>query len=350
MNPLIIPVFLSYDVCPQQCLFCSPKATAAGGPSPSTLSQFIEKSLESIRSPQPNRERQVAFYGGSFTALDRENQISYLREVRPFLAAGLIDSIRVSTRPDALGEETLSLLQDHGVKTVEVGTQSMIDEVLSLSNRGHRAADTVSAVSQLKRWRFEVGVQLMMGLPGDALDRFLQTLDLVIDLQPDFLRIHPTLVLEGAPLETLWRSGRYIPLSLDEAVRWLKRGLTKLEKASVPVARIGLQPTQELEDHYLAGPYHPSLNQLVRSAIAFDMATELLRLSGTRSRPNFFCHPRETSNVRGQRNGNILKLRERFGLREIFLEACDEVARECLVLRTPDKEFSMDRRELQFEK
>lgn len=346
MNPVIIPVFLSYVDCRQQCLFCNRKATAAGGPAPSSLRKFIDTALRQLPPRHRDRETQVAFYGGSFTAMSRKGQISYLKEIQPFLAAGLIDSIRISTRPDALSEEGLSLLQDHGVRTVEIGAQSMIDEVLILSNRGHCAADTVSAISRLKQWNLEVGVQLMIGLPGDTLDRFLQTLDLISNLQPNFFRIHPTLVLKGAHLEILYHSGKYTPLSLDEAIQWLKKGLLKLEKASVPIARIGLQPTRELEDHFVAGPYHPSLNQLVQSAIAFDMAAHLLQLSGSQPHAFFFCHPKEISNVRGQRNGNILKLRDRFGLKEIFLEARDDVPRQCLVLQTSNGERSMHRREL----
>jgi len=346
MSPVIIPVFLSFTECRRKCLFCNPKATAAGGPDPSSLRRFVDTALQQIPPRHRDREKQVAFYGGSFTAMDQEDQVSYLKEIQPFLAAGRIDSIRISTRPDALSDEILLLLQEHGVKTVEVGVQSMIDEVLLLSNRGHSAADTVSAISRLKQRRFEVGGQLMIGLPGDTMDRFLQTLDLITPLHPDFLRIHPTLVLRGAPLEILWRLGHYIPLSLDEAIQWLKKGLLALEKASVPVARIGLQPTRELEDHTVAGPYHPSLNQLVRSAIAFDMASHLLHLSGKQPHTRFVCHPKETSIVRGQRNGNILKLRDQFGLNEIFLETREDVPRETLVLQTSTGERSMHRREL----
>jgi histone acetyltransferase (RNA polymerase elongator complex component) len=344
-TPVVIPVFLSHAECRQHCLFCNPKATGAGGPDPSSLQRFIDTSLQQIPSRHRGRQKQVAFYGGSFTAMSPEKQISYLREVHPFLAAGRIDSIRISTRPDALGEEILSLLQEHGVRTVEIGVQSMIDDVLLLSNRGHSAADTISAISRLKQRNFDVGAQLMIGLPGDTMERFLNTLDLLIPFRPDFLRIHPTLVLRGAPLETLWRSGQYVPLSLDEAVQWLKRGLLLLEKASVPVARIGLQPTRELEAHLLAGPYHPSLSQLVRSAIALDMASHLLHLCGEKTHARFFCHPKEMSTVRGQRNGNILKLLDRFRFKDIFLGAREDVPRECLVLQTSDGEHSAHRRE-----
>ena len=345
MKPVIIPVFLSYAECRHQCLFCSLKATAAGGPTLSSLRQFIESSLQQIPSRHRARQKQVAFYGGSFTAMDQEEQIAYLSEVQPFLSAGRIDSIRISTRPDALREEVLSLLQEHGVKTVEIGVQSMSDDVLILSNRGHSAADAVSAITRLKQRNFEVGVQLMVGLPGDSIERFLHTLDFLVPLRPDFLRIHPTLVLRGAPLETLWRAGQYTPLSLDEAVQWLKRGLLVLEKASVPVARIGLQPSRELEAHLVAGPYHPSLSQLVQSAIALDMASHLLHLCGEKTHARFFCHPKEMSTVRGQRNGNILKLRDRFNFNDISLGAREDMPRECLVLQTSDGEHAMHRRE-----
>ena len=288
----------------------------------------------------------MAFYGGSFTATHGEDQARYLKEVQPFLASGLIDSVRISTRPDALDEATLSLLKEYGVKTIEVGVQSMIDEILLLAHRGHRAADTVDAISRLKDWKFEVGLQLMIGLPGDTHDRFLQTLDQIIELKPDFVRIHPTLVLKGAPLEVLWREGRYDPLLLDEAVQWLKKGILKLENSSIRVARIGLQPTKELERDFLAGPYHPALHQLVDSAIFFDMATSLLQVTEKNGRALFFCHPKEVSNLRGQRNENILKLKKDFNLSQILIEERQQLPKDFLGLQTLEGEISIHRRSL----
>src|SRR4030042_2348188 len=179
-TPLIIPIFLPAIGCRERCLFCNQKTSNDGFPTLSSVRNFIEASLAEIPYDKNDREKQVAFYGGSFTATHREDQLSYLKEVQPFLTSGLIDSIRISTRPDALDEETLSLLKEYGVKTVEVGVQSMIDEVLLFARRGHSAADTVDAGSRLKDEQFEVGHQLMIGLPGDSFDRFLQTLNRVI--------------------------------------------------------------------------------------------------------------------------------------------------------------------------
>ncbi len=387
LKPLIIPIFLPAMGCQERCLFCNQKASAGGLPSPLSVRDFIEASLakispsnsrslrgaerrrnlkkEEIATPsrlamtykdnecgstnfsnEQTREKQIAFYGGSFTAIHKDDQVRYLKEVQPFLVSGLINSIRISTRPDALDEKTLSPLKEYGVKTIEVGVQSMIDEVLFFARRGHCAADTVDAVSRLKDKNFEVGLQLMIGLPGDTLDRFLQTLDRVIELKPDLLRIHPTLVLKGAPLEDLWRAGEYSPMPLSQAVQWLKKGILRLENSSISVARVGLQPTKELQRDYLAGPYHPALHQLVDSAIFFDMATSLLQTSQKNGQALFFCHPKEVSNLKGQKNENILKLKKDFNLNEILIEERKELPTGFLGLQTLEGKISIHRRSL----
>jgi histone acetyltransferase (RNA polymerase elongator complex component) len=346
MNPLIIPIFLPAMGCRERCLFCNQNSTAEGLPSPSSIRNFIETSLNRLPSEKNFREKQVAFYGGSFTAIHKEDQIRYLKEVQPFFASGLIHSIRISTRPDVLDEEILSLLKEYSVKTIEIGVQSMIDEVLLLAHRGHGVADTIDAVSRLKNKKFEVGLQLMIGLPGDTYDRFVQTLDQIIEIKPDFVRIHPTLVLKGALLEDVWRAGEYSPLSLNESIQWLKKGILKLEESSIRVARIGLQPTKELERDYLAGPYHPALHQLIDSAIFYDMALSLLQSSQKNGRVLFLCHPKEISNLRGQRNENILRLRNHFKLSEVLIEGREELPRGFLSLQTQEGETSIDRKSL----
>jgi histone acetyltransferase (RNA polymerase elongator complex component) len=188
----------------------------------------------------------------------------------------------------------------------------------------------------------------MIGLPGDSCDRFLQTLNRVIELKPDFVRIHPTLVLKGAPLEDVWRVGEYSPLPLDETVQWLKKGILKLEESSIRVARIGLQPTKELERDYIAGPYHPALHQLIDSAIFFDMVTSLLQVSQKNGRVLFSCHPKEVSNLRGQKNENILRLKKHFRLSEILIDGRQELPRGSLGLQTQEGEVSIHRESLGF--
>jgi len=348
MTPLIIPIFLSNLGCRERCFFCNQKSLGIGIPSFFSVRNFIETSLSGIFSYKKNRKKQVAFYGGSFTAIPKDDQALYLKEVQPFLATGLIDSIRISTRPDALDQGDLLLLKEYGVKTVEVGVQSMIDEVLLQAHRGHCAEDTLHATSLLKRYGFEVGHQLMIGLPGDTCDRFLQTLDQITELKPDFIRIHPTLVLKGAPLEYVWRDGGYSPLSLDETIQWLRKGILKLENSSIRVARIGLQPTKELERDYLAGPYHPAIRQVVESEIFLDMATSLLQAFQKNGPVLFLCNAKEVSNLRGQRNDNILKLKKDFKLSEIQVEGRQDLPRGSLRLQTQEGGISIHRKSLSF--
>ncbi len=346
MTPLIIPIFLPHLGCRERCLFCNQKATAKEVPSPQSVREFIEGSLHHFSSHQGEREKQAAFYGGSFTAMGQEDQLSYLKEIQPFLSSNRINSIRISTRPDVLNERTLTILKEYGVKTVEIGAQSMVDEVLILSKRGHRAEDSATAILRLRHWGFEVGVHLMIGLPGDTCDYFLRSLDQIIGLKPDFVRIHPTLVFKGASLEKLWKSGEYSPLTMDEAVEWLKKSILRLERVSIPVARMGLQTTKELEKHLLAGPFHPALHQLVDSAIFYDMAQYLLRNHPNGSKPFFVCHPKDISTLKGQRNGNILKLKNHFNLRDIFVFGSQDVTRGGLVLQTQGGEVSFHRKSL----
>ncbi|NWF93885.1 MAG: radical SAM protein [Syntrophaceae bacterium] len=345
-TPIIIPIFLPNLGCRERCLFCNQKVTAKEIPSPLSVRGVIQASLAKLPSDK-KRKKEVAFYGGTFTAIEKERQILYLKEVQPFLSSGLIDSVRISTRPDALDEEILSLLWEYGVRTVEVGAQSMIDQVLMLARRGHNAENTICAVRRLRSWGFEVGIHLMIGLPGDSLQHFSKSLDRLTDLKPDFVRIHPTLVLKGAPLEKLWRDGGYSPLSLDEAVQWLKRGVLQLERASIPVARIGLQATKDLERSLLAGAYHPALHQLVDSAIFFDMARSLLQLSPKNgSRVRFLCHPKEVSDLRGQRNENILRLKEEFKPSEILIHESEVWPKGSLGLQTKEGRILFHRRSL----
>ena len=344
-TPVIIPVFLPHLGCPEHCIFCNQRALAPEVPLPSRVRELIETSLHHLPA-DPGRLKQVAFYGGSFTAIPEEDQIAYLKEVEPFLSSGRIDSIRISTRPDALDEKVLFLLARQGVKTIEVGAQSMVDEVLCLSCRGHSADETSAGIGRLKSLGFEAGVHLMIGLPGDSLERFEETLNRIIDLRPHFVRIHPTLVLRGAVLEQRWREGRYCPLTLAEAVQWLKRGLLRLEKASIPVVRVGLQPTGDLEASYLSGPYHPALHQRVVSEIYFDMAARVLEPQQAQPEIIFLCHPGEVSNVRGQKNENIRRLKEVFALKSIMVQGKRDIHRGRLVIKTAAGEFSIERGDL----
>ncbi|MCX8118845.1 MAG: radical SAM protein [Desulfobacterota bacterium] len=342
LTPLILPIFLPHRGCPHRCLFCNQKAWAEAPLPPGMVSDLIEAFLGRSSSLLEGREKQVAFYGGSFTAMDKEDQLAYLRVVQPFLLSGQVHSIRLSTRPDALGQDALDRLEQYGVKTVELGVQSLSEKVLALSQRGHTVEDSIAAIRELKERGFEVGVHLMIGLPGDTCEGFLQSLDRVIELKPDFVRIHPTLVLRGSPLEAFYKRGAYVPLSLEEGIEWLKKGLLRLRKAGLPLARMGLQPTRELEAHLLAGPYHPALHQLVESALFYDLSEHLLRVHLKGSSPVFLCHPKDLTNLRGQRDENLRRLTGRFKLDQISINLREDFPRGRLGLLLPEGVVSKD--------
>jgi histone acetyltransferase (RNA polymerase elongator complex component) len=286
-----------------------------------------------VRRGKPIR-REVAFYGGSFTGMEKNVQIQLLSPVQPFIRKGLIDSVRVSTRPDYIDPQTLALIRTYGVKTVELGVQSMVEEVLRRSKRGHTADHVRKAAELLHGRGFEVGIQIMVGLPGDDAQGNGHTVDQVIRLTPHFVRIYPTLVLKGTLLEKWYRSGRYIPLSLKQAVDLCKSAFLKFHRAGIPVIRLGLQSSPELEtkDSVVAGPYHPAFGHLVESSLFYDMASCLMGKSRQSRIPRVRVSPSDLSNIRGQKNQNLYRLKYRFGLRDVQIEVDEEQPRGSLIL------------------
>jgi hypothetical protein len=259
---------------------------------------------------------EVAFYGGTFTGLPGDVQESLLNPLQPLLRSGEVVSVRVSTRPDSIDPEAAAFLSGMGVGTVELGVQSMDEGVLSLAGRGHTASHTVTACRILKEAGMKVGIQLMPGLPGDDKDKALASMDRVLELNPDFIRIYPALVLSGTRLAELYKSGEYIPLDLEEAVLLCKVMLHRAIASGVRVIRIGLQATAELErGAVLAGPYHPAFRQLVESGLFYDLLVKLA--DGGDFAPPFtvFCAPSRVSDVIGQKRGNLRRLEMERGLR-----------------------------------
>jgi histone acetyltransferase (RNA polymerase elongator complex component) len=326
---MIIPFFIPHLGCPHQCVFCNQKKIT--GETRQLDPASIPSTIESYLGTNGRRGPvQVAFYGGSFTALPDDVQKAYLEAVQPFIATGRIESIRLSTRPDCITDEILAVLKHYQVKTVELGAQSMDDRVLQLSGRGHRTADTKQAVNLLREHHFGIGLQLMPGLPGDSADTFKDTVAGTIALKPHFVRLYPALVIQGTPLEELYSNGRYAPLSLEEAVSWCKEALIRFEEAGIEVIRVGLQPTEELEKPgvIIAGPYHPAFRQLVESALYLDKMRTILKQEGRQAvSVAFSVHPSAVSSAIGQKRSNICILQEEFGLSGVRIISSQEVPR-----------------------
>lgn len=265
---LIIPVFIPFGGCPHQCVFCDQTGITGKTVMPDleAVRDTIEAYLYTWVCSGGQGTREVAFYGGSFTGLPKETQRAYLSAAKSFIDEGRIDSLRLSTRPDYIEPETAAFLAGYGVAVVELGAQSMCDEVLKLSGRGHTAAQTRRAVEVLKEASISAGVQIMPGLPGDTKETVLYTVRETIALAPDFVRIYPTLVLRDTPLHALFEQGKYTPWTLDDMVAVCKESVSLLMGAGISVIRMGLQPTEELTAALVAGPYHPSFRQLVEGA------------------------------------------------------------------------------------
>lgn len=269
---------------------------------------------------------QVAFYGGSFTALPDELQVSYLQTVQPFIKSRQISGVRISTRPDRLTAKSVRLLRDYGVETVELGCQSFSDDVLLASGRGCRAENHAVAVRLLRSAGFSVGIQLMPGLPGGGDLEARDSLRQALALRPDFLRIYPTLVLAGTRLEVDWRDGRYRPLSLAAAVDLCAVMALDCYRAGVPVLRFGLQASSALDAAaVLDGPYHPAFGQMVRSSL---WRRALIRLATERRDVVILVHPHDLSDVLGQKRANTDLLAK--AAPGLVLEASGAVDRGCL--------------------
>ncbi len=326
---MIIPFFIPHSGCPHQCVFCNQKDIIgqSNPENPSTISDKIRHYLSNHATSNPV---EVAFYGGSFTALPLETQKRYLETVQPFLHTKQVCAIRLSTRPDYINKEILTLLREYHVQTIELGVQSMDDDVLSLSGRGHTAEDTVRSVAQLRQQGFSVCLQLMLGLPGDSEITFRETIGKTILLKPDSIRLYPVIVIKNTPLEKLYKSGHYNPLTLKAAVTMCEEAFVQFEQHGIKVIRVGLQPTKELEKPgtILAGPYHPAFRQIVESSILRGkMRTALLKAGGRAKAAVFYVNPRDKSAAIGQKRENIVLIKKEFALDEITIQEDQAVAR-----------------------
>lgn len=319
----IIPVFVPHLGCPNDCVFCNQRRIS-GSQSPATAGD-VQKAIQQAAALLPTgAKRQLAFYGGSFTAIPEEQQLPLLEAAKEALDSGLIDSIRLSTRPDAIDGEILNTLRSYGVETIELGAQSMDEQVLILSGRGHTAEDVERASRLIKERRFRLILQMMTGLPGDSQEKSIETARKIISLNPDGVRIYPTVVVRDTALYDLWQAGRYTPHSVEDAVSVCARLLPMFEAAGIPVIRLGLNPTDELSGGMAAaGAYHPALGELVKSRIMLHRAERLLTGVEAGSAVTLGVHSSRISQMTGQKRCNIAYLTERFQLASLKVKALD---------------------------
>ena len=311
----IVPIFIPHVGCPNLCSFCNQRTIAgkAQAPTPESVAETIGSAMA-----HAGGVAEVAFYGGSFTCVDRELQTAYLNAVTPFLENGQVSGIRISTRPDAVGEDVLDFLLKHGVKTIELGAQSMVDGVLLANNRGHFAQDTREAAKRVKACGFRLGLQMMTGLRGDTPSGAMKTAREFVMLDPAFVRIYPTVVLPGTELAEVYQRGVYSPQSLEEAVELTAILYDIFEKANIKVIRMGLHTDDALGETALAGPYHPAFGELVYARLYRKQAETIMKELDLRGkRVCLVVSPGDISKMTGQQKSNIKYLTRLTGASEI---------------------------------
>jgi histone acetyltransferase (RNA polymerase elongator complex component) len=337
VRPFIVPVFIPHAGCPHRCVYCNQAAVTGRAetlPGPEALRKQVAAFLK-FRGHRRGRA-QIAFFGGNFLGMAEASIRQLLAEAAGFVRAGDVQGIRFSTRPDTVSRRTLDILSGFPVQTVELGAQSMDPEVLQRSRRGHTPGDTVSAVGLLVDRGYEVGLQIMAGLPGDDENRLMETGRRIAKLAPDFVRIYPTAVLSGSPLEKWYREGLYQPLALDAAVDLVRRLYALFRAHSIPVIRMGLQATDGLVagGAVLAGPWHPAFGHLVLCAAFLSAAHRALKEGGGPGHELVLkVHPRSISRMRGMHNASCKRLKQDFGFRRVDVApdpalAEDEIAVE----------------------
>ena len=330
-RPFVIPIFMPQAGCPHRCAFCNQPILAglpAGQADPSAAEPAVEKFLGYRRHGRG--PTQLAFYGGNFLGLSPEDIRRHLDWAGAYVRRGLVDSLRFSTRPDTISSARLALIRNDPVRTVEIGVQSMDDQVLARSRRGHRGRDTQTAVARLRQAGYDIGLQVMTGLPGDNRERAFATTEAVIALAPAFVRIYPTLVLAGSPLAADYRAGRYQPPTLEASVDLVARMWLMLTAAGIRVVRMGLQDGPGLADRtrVLAGPHHPAFGERVLGNVFRSMAAAALDAVAPARGDDVTLrvNPRRVSVVTGPRRRHRRALERGYLLRRLQVSRDDALA------------------------
>lgn len=322
MKHYIIPLFIPHIGCPHRCIFCDQRQII-GQQAGITAKDIENKIAEHIAGITREYYVEAAFYGGTFTALPVRLQEELIAPAEKAWRSGKLQAIRLSTRPDAIDIDTLQRLKQHGVKTIELGAQSFADSVLGNAERGHTSADIFCASELIKKSGIELGIQLMPGLPGETNATLQQSMEAVLSIHPQLVRIYPTVVIKDTPLAEMYQQGEFKPLSIDEAVHISAVMKLRFEAEGIRVIRTGLQSAVNLDSvgTVLAGPYHPAFGEMVENEIYWAMLMGVLQGTVNPQKVIIYYSLKEESKVRGIKNKNILRLKEWLGDAELRLYA-----------------------------
>ena len=307
MKHKTIPIFVPHMGCPNDCSFCNQRKIT--GTSTIVTKEDVDTQIKGALLTMPANTEivEIGFFGGSFTGIDKKTQNEFLEVAKSYMDKGLVKAIRLSTRPDYIDEEILKNLKEYGVTTIELGAQSMDDGVLAANRRGHKSEDTIRASRMIKDFGIDLGLQMMTGLYKDTDDTCKESLEKIISLRPDCVRIYPTLVLSGTYLAKLFCSGHYKPQTLDEAVTLCADLKERLDEENIKIIRLGLMASDNInpDSDVLAGPYHPSIGELVQSEIYLKKMLKEIDIDA-----DVLVNEKEISAFVGNKKSNVKKLKD----------------------------------------
>lgn len=327
----IIPIFVPHLGCPNNCIFCNQKKISGQTKMVTTkdVKDTIEYYLENFKDD--NRYVEVAFFGGSFTAIDKITQEELLQAVQPYIINKKVNSIRISTRPDAIDKDILKMLKKYHVKTIELGVQSMNNYILNRCQRGHTVEDVKKASKLIRFHGFILGHQMMVGLPESTVQDEINTAKELIKLKPKIVRVYPVLVIKETQLAEEYEKGEYVPLTVTQAVERCKAIVELFNQKKINVIRIGLQNTEEISDpskessQVMAGPFHPAFRQLVEASMWYDtIVNEIKKINTKVIAVKIIANEENINLIIGHKKENVLKLKEIYDV-DVSVEASDEM-------------------------
>ena len=306
-NTYIIPIFIPHRGCKNECVFCNQRRIS--GETRDVTEQEIRCEISKYLDMYKDntRKKQIAFFGGSFTGLEIEDQVRFLNVANEYIQKGLVQSIRISTRPDYISELILKILKQKNVEIIELGVQSMDDEVLRAAKRGHTAEQVVNASNIIKKYGFKLGHQVMVGLPQSTMEKEIYTMKKCIELNPDIVRIYPVYVLKESKLWDMYRDKEYIPLTLEDAVKRASAMYTLCVEKGINVIRIGLQTTDEINSKNveIVGPVCDNYKERVLSYISYNNVKEKLEKLKPNKQVKLIVNSKEVNYIVGNNKSNL---------------------------------------------
>ncbi|WP_373598306.1 elongator complex protein 3 [Paraclostridium bifermentans] len=315
MKKRIIPIFVPHRGCPHDCIFCNQKKIT--GVSTDITSDDVRNIIEEyLTTIDKDASIEIAFFGGSFTAIDMDIQRNLLSVAKEYVDKGIVDDIRMSTRPDCISDEILTMLKEYKVSIIELGVQSLDDRVLVDSVRGHSDEDVFKSAKLIKQYGIKLGLQMMIGLPSDSESKCIYTAKKFIELKPDCVRVYPTLVVKETGLEKLLQEDKYIPFTLEESIEIVKKVLVLFYINNINVIRVGLQATEDIAigKEVLAGPYHPAYRELVESKMYGDYIEYIIKKYNAKSDVVVLVNKKNVSRILGNKKTNAKILKEKYNI------------------------------------